>query len=138
MAGFFSRFTLCDLEISARSTFVPAGASTEVPAGCYARTNRDFTGEEPIASVDLVTSSNTPPGVYVLEYRDASPGSYRVGTLNLTVEENHDAVIADLYVFSKSEIFMVNQPVSFYGCLSSSPKDDSKAAMCAPSTSPSA
>lgn len=125
LGSLLSRIAVCNLSVTSESSErIPAGAGTVVPAGVYCRTNRDFRGK-PVVSADLVTSSSTPPGNYVLEYRDASPGSYIVGTLNLTVEaaEPND-VVAELYVTSKNEFLLVNEPVILYGCLSQSPASD--------------
>jgi hypothetical protein len=91
----------------------------------YVRTNRDLRGE-PSATVDLVTALSTPVGSYVLEYRDASPGSYVVGQLNLTIEAAPDPeVTACMAVFGENEVIVVNQIVNFYGCCSfSNNKED--------------
>jgi hypothetical protein len=89
------------------------------------RTNRNLTGSEPTASVDLVTTSATPPGIYLLQYREASPGSQVIGTLELTVEAAEPSdVVSCMAVFGEGEVILVNQSVSFYGCCSTSPEND--------------
>ncbi len=125
LGSFYSRIALCDFPLTAESSrFIPAGANTQVPAGVFCRTNRDLR-DKGIVSADLVTSTSTPPGVYVLQYRDASPGSYIIGTLNLTIEERAPSdVTACMAVFGKGEVILVNQTAQFYGCCSLAPEND--------------
>lgn len=111
------RFALCN-------SLVRAEGGSTIPAGVYARTTRDLRGPTPSASVDLVTTSATPPGRYVIEYRSTEPGSYAIGTIDLTVEEVHSDVTACMAVFGEGEFILVNQTVNFYGCCSQSPEND--------------
>lgn len=124
LGAIFSRFALCNLATErATSSAIPAGTLTTVPTGVYTRCNRDLRGE-PSATVDLITSASTPPGHYLLEYRDASPGSYVIGTLDLTVEPGQSDVTACMAVFGEGEVIVVNQTVTYYACCSSGPPGD--------------
>lgn len=105
------RFALC-----------PPGAIT----GVYSRTRRAL---DSFVTIDLVTSTNTPPGHYFLTYVEAyeffrfEPELYR-GVIDLTVEAPEATVTACMAVFGQNEVIVVNQPVSFYGCCSTSPEED--------------
>ncbi|HXV14535.1 MAG TPA: hypothetical protein VEC56_10055 [Candidatus Krumholzibacteria bacterium] len=112
-----SRITLCLDEIAAEGGGI-------APTGVYCRTSRDFRGSEPTATAELVTSASTAPGRYFIPYRYADPTTFITGTVDLTVEENQSGVVAELYITSKTEVPVVNEPVITYGCLSTSPASD--------------
>lgn len=114
----FARIAMCELGV------VAEGGPTAIPSGVYLRTSRDLRGT-PSATVDLVTSASTPPGVYVIEYRKAGLGSYVTGTLNLTIQPGSSLVQACLYVFQgEGDVIIVNQVATFYGCCSLAPPED--------------
>ncbi len=114
--NFLSRVALCNGDLSQATTV--GGGNTIVPAGVYLRTSRDLRGAEPTATVDLVTSSNTPEGVYTLQYRETAPGTYVIGTLYLTIEHEDLPVQACMAVYGSEEFIVVGQSASFYGCCS--------------------
>ncbi len=119
--GLFELLAICD----GPAKLATAGGTVAVPAGVYARTRRDLTASEPTATCDLVTSSSTPPGHYILEYRTTSPTGQTRGTLDLTIEEGAPSdVTACLYAYGDGEIIFVNQQVNFYGCCSFAPPTD--------------
>lgn len=109
--GYFYRFSLCG----------------PLPQGAYLRSNRDTRGDG-YTTVDLVTGTGTPPGNYQIPYVESDidlfgPILY-AGTFDLTVTQADVTVEACLYVYSENELLLVNQPLSFYGCCSSSPMND--------------
>ncbi len=125
LLALLERLALCEALFVAEdgSTIAAEGGST-IPPGVYLRTTRDLRGAEPTASVDLITSASTPPGRYLISYQRAGLNGYVTGTCDLTVLPGAHPVTACIYVYQDGEVIVVNQPVNFYGCCSSSPKDD--------------
>ena len=115
--GFLGIFSICESSVVAEG-----GTTTALPVGVYSRTRRDLTGSEPTATVDCVTTSQTPPGHYILEYRETSPTGQVRGTLDLTVEASQSNVTACLYALG--EVYNVNHEIEFYACCSLAPPDD--------------
>ena len=107
--GFSYRFDVC-----------PTGS---LPEGAYFQAVRDTRGLGSV-SINLVTTTNTPPGNYQLPYVESDVllfGSFLyTGILDLTVTAPDVTLTACLYAFSESEILLVNQPITFYGCCSQS------------------
>lgn len=96
-----------------------------IPAGVFYRIRRTWVDEVPaIASVDLVTTTTTPPGHYLIDYVEggvsAIPTQLFVGQVDLTVEEAAPSLIACFNYFVEGPI-LVNQHVNFTAYCSSAP-----------------
>lgn len=110
--GFFYRFSLC----------------SPVPQGVYPVIRRDGTSFGSPVQVDIVTSTNTPPGFYTIDYNEGDIGFFSdyfaVGQLELTVEQPTSGITVCMFVGGKGEFVVVNEPATLYACCSTGPKDD--------------
>ena len=105
----FYRFTLCG----------------PVPEGVYYRVRRDLRGLGG-NTVDLITTTSTPPGHYSIDYVE---GGFNplfaelllLGQVDLTVAEADQILTACFYYFVNSEVILVNQSVSFLSYCSTAP-----------------
>ncbi len=123
LLGLLEQLALCEPLILPNGTRVPAGGSS-IPAGVHIRCRRYL--ETGAATAELVTSTSTPAGHYIIQYRRAGIGARAVGTLDLTITAPQNPVQACLYVYPDNEelIFYVNQNVNFYAGCSFAPEDD--------------